>query len=645
MNVEKICEYLNEIGILEYENINIFLNIYSKLNNKNFTSKAEKIKEALKIYLNDNFIKNNQTSILCESIISSYNNYQLISKYQSLNNMNNLLLTKLRNKYMLFFLNLSLYLLKDEPKNKKIKSKNFGKKSKSKKNIQKYDKYEEENPNINNENEELISPDDEKECTFTPQINKKFKGYNNNNINDNIESHVYYSPAFNISSKFPINRDQNSIYTNQSFYDNNMNNYSYSNLNISNDNTNERFYNQYGNRYNQFPEQQFNNEYNMNFNKNINYYNNRIIQPHYSNQNINMVNQNNSSFVSDNIVRNAEAFYNKELYFKQKVNDKIENLKFEKYNKMAKECTFKPKINSNYKSFYPQNKEKENLNDINLNIDIKNQTIQFKNKNEIENLKKEENKEKLKNEKKKRAKSEKKKSFKILEDLSLAKKKRTEKTKKLLKERNFTPKIIKNDKYKVKMSFEERRLKSIELKNKYKNAKKPENNENNNVQEILAPGEMVRFKEIKNNEQNNNVYENNNNDNINLKIDENNNNKLDININNNEENNLKCNDNNNEIKENNIMDSNNYEYNKEVNQDNNFNEIQNRNILIDKLKEEHKIGFKSKKIEENKEIITTSENNEIDKRIDTDNIEKEYNFTNFETKSKSLKNILKKNDE
>ena len=51
------------------------------------------------------------------------------------------------------------------------------------------------------------------------------------------------------------------------------------------------------------------------------------------------------------------------------------------------------------------------------------------------------------------------------------------------------------------------------------------------------------------------------------------------------------------------------------------------------------------KIEENKETITSSENNETDKRIDTDNIEKEYNFTNFETKSKSLKNILKKNDE
>ena len=43
-----------------------------------------------------------------------------------------------------------------------------------------------------------------------------------------------------------------------------------------------------------------------------------------------------------------------------------------------------------------------------------------------------------------------------------------------MKERNFTPKIRKSDKYKknITMSFEDRRLKSIELKNKYKKAKK-----------------------------------------------------------------------------------------------------------------------------------------------------------------------------
>ena len=107
MNLEKICEYLSEIGILGYENINTFLNIYSKLNKQNYSHKENKIIETLKIYLTNNFIKNNQVSKLCASIISSYINYQLILKFQSLNNMNNLLLSKLRNKYILFFLNLS----------------------------------------------------------------------------------------------------------------------------------------------------------------------------------------------------------------------------------------------------------------------------------------------------------------------------------------------------------------------------------------------------------------------------------------------------------------------------------------------------------------------------------------------------------
>ena len=35
-------------------------------------------------------------------------------------------------------------------------------------------------------------------------------------------------------------------------------------------------------------------------------------------------------------MRNAEAFYNKELYFKQKVNDKIENLKKEENKEKLK---------------------------------------------------------------------------------------------------------------------------------------------------------------------------------------------------------------------------------------------------------------------------------------------------------------------
>ena len=369
MNLEKICEYLSEIGILGYENINTFLNIYSKLNKQNYSHKENKIIETLKIYLTNNFIKNNQVSKLCASIISSYINYQLILKFQSLNNMNNLLLSKLRNKYILFFLNLSLHLLKNEPRNKRSKKRNLVKKSNSKRNINKYDKYDEENMNIYEENPELISSDDEKECTFTPQINKNFKGYKNNNLS-NVESHVYYSPAFNISSKFPINKYKNNIYTNQNISANDMNNYSYSNLNISNDNRSNASYNQYGNNFNQFPEQQYYNEYNKN---NYTYYNNlnnnRMIMNNIPSYN----NINNYSNISANNERNAELFFNKELHHIQKVKDKIENLKIEKLNKLKEECTFKPKINTNYKSFYIEKDTKDN----NLNYTEKEKVCQF----------------------------------------------------------------------------------------------------------------------------------------------------------------------------------------------------------------------------------------------------------------------------
>ena len=667
MEVEKICQYLNEIGIIEYENVNIFLNIYSTLNDKKYSSEIEKIIDALKKYLNDNFIKNNKTSKLCESIVSSYNTYQLISKYKSLNNMNNILLNKLKSKYIIFFLNLSLYLLKNDSGNKKTKQRNLNKKSKINKKLKNYDKYEDndDNNDKNDENIELISSEDERECTFTPQINKNFKGYKKNNINNNIESHIIYSPPFNIAAKFPINKYQNNIYTNQSFTDNNMNNYSYSNLNISNDNRSNISYNQYGNNYNQFMEAQFNNEYNNNYNNRI-YYNdninnNRMIQSNndYNNQNIMMNNPNlyhnrynNYSKISDNSDKKAEIFFNKELYHMEKVKQKIENMKIEKINKISEECTFKPKINTNYKRSYPQKSQTEQ------EIINNNATIQLKNKNVLDTIK-EVDKEKIKKQKMKRAHSEKKKRFKIIEDLSLARKKRTEKTKKLMKEKKFTPKITKNDKYKITMSFEDRRLKSIELRNKYKNAKKPEPNINhieNNTEGILAPGEMVRFKENNNINQNieinndnnkNDLYDNTNDDKNKIQNENNDNNinKFDMMDNTNKEiNDIKQNDNNFiESKEN--TSKINSEFNEEINKDSyNENLIGNNQFLINKLKEEHKIGFKSKKNEDNKEQQITEENNEMEAKSDI-NKDNEFSFNNFQIKSKSLKDMLKQNDE
>ena len=669
MKIEKICEYLNEIGILEYENINEFLNTYSALNKQNNSSKVKKIIDTLKIYLNKNFVNNNQISKLSENIICSYNNYQLITKYQLLNNMNNILISKLRNKYILFFLNLSLYLLNKDPRDIKSKKKNLRRKSKSRKNINKYD--EENNINMNEDNTGLISSDDDRECTFTPQINKNFKGYKKNNMNNNIESHIYYSPAFNISSKFPINKYQTNIYSNQSIPENNLNNnYSYSNLNISNDNRNNISNNQYGNNYSQFPEQQYNNEYNMNYNSeayyNNNFNNNRIMQQNYINNKRNMNNQYpyndyNYSNITDNTDRNAEIFFNKELYHIKKVKDKIENLKIEKLNKLKQECTFKPKINTNYKSFYTEKDSKEKENNIILKE--KSVTIPIK-KNDFNTLKEGENKEKIKKEKRKRPQSEKKKGTKIIEDLSLARKKRTEKTKRLMKEKNFTPKIRKNDKYKITMSFEDRRLKSIELRNKYKKAKPPENNNinnENNIEGVLSPGEMVRFKENNIQDNNNNIILKNSEDqndnnyekpNIEIKKDEINDKIPQENIIDSKENiNQQLNNNNfniNNSNENDIYESNNFESPKNISKENNENEIEkNKMFLMDKIKGEHKIGFKGKKEEDNKELKITESNNESEIKIDLDMNKKndEFSFQNFHARSKSLKDMLKKTDE
>ena len=190
--------------------------------------------------------------------------------------------------------------------------------------------------------------------------------------------------------------------------------------------------------------------------------------------------------------------------------------------------------------------------------------------------------------KKKRPYSEKKKGIKIIEDLSLARKRRTEKTKKLMKERNFTPKVKKNDKYKeqITMNFEERRLKSIALKNKYKNNKKEENIVNNLA--ILAPGEMVRFKENKENNFNDNYGD--------LNLDK----KEDIKINNREDE---------KDDFNNIGNNTNLNNNYNLT-DNNPKDIEkNKILLLDRIKGEHKIGFKAKKNDDENKIKENKENN------------------------------------
>ena len=719
MKIEKICEYLNEIGILEYENINIFLEIYSKLNNDKYLRTIDRLKDTLIIYLNNNFIKNNKISQLCQSILSSFNNYQLILKYRNLNNLNNILASKIHNKYIDFFLNISFYLLKEKKTSKRSLS---TKKSKiiKKRMPRKKDKYDESegknklNEENNENNNELISSDDERECTFTPQINKNFKGYKKPLYND-VESHVYYSPAFNIASKYPINNYQNliqvrnnntqndkiniinnnpdnSYYSNYSNYTNYNNNYN--NLNISNDSRTNRSYMFNDNNY-LIQKQKFNNdnilkdlnsEYNNNYNINNNYnnrflesnnYNNDMIKS-YNNPNMNnkyIYNNYNYQNNNDNN-RNYDDFFNKELEHIQRVKDKIQNMKIEKLNKIKEECTFQPNINSNYKGFYQSNKQNENNiyqqpkypqqqsqpsqshKTLTLNNNNK-KLIQLKRKEPLETIKENNNTNDVmiqkKKEDKKRSYSEKKKGIKIIEDLSLARKRRTEKTKKLMKERNFTPKIKKSDKYKdnITMSFEDRRLKSIELKNKYKKAKNDENKKKN-IELVLSPGEMVRFKENNNYNNNNDIY--NNEGKGEDKNVENNQYNIKEGMNINEKG---INDNNKD----NIYNNN--EDNESMSKNINKKDIEkNKLLLMDKIKGEHKIGFKMKKdddenenkenkkeIEDKKEEIIKDDNKENnEEKEENDDFEnklinkkEEYTFNANGFHSNALKAILDKN--
>ena len=687
MKIEKICEYLSEIGILEYENINIFLDIYTKLNN---TKISDKIIDTLAIYINNNYIKNNQLQKLSKSIISSFNNYQLILKYRILNNMKNILYSKIQAKYIIFFLNLSFYLLRKKSNSSKINLSNKKKKSIKKLIKKKENKLGDNNDenNYNEENTELISSDDERECTFTPKINKNFKGYKKDK--NNIESQVYYSPAFNISSKFPINNYQNNIPINNyynindnSYTDNNYSNYSnYNNYNISNETRSNRSYNILDNNQ-LFNNDYLLNEYNSNYYSNNSFYssnNSRLLQSNINNYN-NILPMNNQNSLMRNYpnIQNSniynynrnDEFFNKELEHIQRVKDKIQNMKIEKLNKIKEECTFEPKINTNYKSFYYQNKELEN-NNINKRNQYQEQLQQIEpnrfqksyknipsNMNNLNNqkiikLKKKEPLEiiqesnnnlnqnsliiKKKKENKKRSYSEKKKGIKIIEDLSLARKRRTDKTKRLMKERNFTPKIRKSDKYKdkVTMSFQDRVLKSIELKNKYKKGKNNDINNKLKTEDIMSPDEMVRF--VDKNDINKDRKEDD---------------ELYKKVNNTEYNNENMN-------KDNKKESDNYSFSNDINK----KEIEkNKMLLMNRIKDEHKIGFKVRKDDDEdikeKEDIKDMNNNieemELNKEKNenkdnmlkieeyTENKNSKFSLNSNEFHSKALKSILEKN--
>ena len=281
----KIYEYFNDIGIVDYDNINLFLNIYSNVSKKKgYNNKEHFLKIALFSYMKTISKDENKLYEFANRVINSFKNNQIISKYKSMKIIKTILYFKLRNI-------LSKLLLKITRKKniKVINSKNSNidlrpNKSKNNKNI--YFK---------------TIQKEEEECTFTPRINKNFQPYYEKKpINTKIK---YNSPIFDITSKISKKYSQYKK-TKKALMSNNSN--SCKNIhNIISYNNNE-------NKNKFFSIDNDDNCHNFDFKENYNFYKNE--QEHL-----------------------------------ERVNEKILKMKMKKNINLEKNCTFKPEINKNYK--------------------------------------------------------------------------------------------------------------------------------------------------------------------------------------------------------------------------------------------------------------------------------------------------------
>ena len=419
MNIQKLCEYLSDIGVLLFDNIDLFFQIHSTKKNKQFKNEPDNLKDSLFLYLQKTSKNENLLRQMSKQLVESYYNSKAILRYKSITNLVNIFQNKLFLIYNNVVINLSKHIANNKDKIKRTNSDDYifrrsnenspkkvvkKAKSKPKKKLQRPKKTNQyrnnyykniQETNVNSPHSFFINNNDfylnmynndiniNNPYPYNERINTSTDDFNNNNI----VSYKYYSPMVNIQSKKPINHfmqnvDGNINEQNQILMNNNMPNY-----NIINNNENN---------LQMAPQQQFNQ-----FER--------------------------KEFINDNIDFEAPDdydFFDNEQKHLQKVQNKIMNLKNEKITKLEEQCTFTPQININYK--YPPKNNNNNINTF----------------------------EKLYN------------------DSSLNRLKKEEKIKKYLDELTFQPKIEHNDKYKVTTSFADRNHFSVNKKENKKNEEK-----------------------------------------------------------------------------------------------------------------------------------------------------------------------------
>ena len=112
MKNEKLCEYLSDIGILPFDNIDLFFQIYSSNNSKIFNSEREKLKNSLFLYLKKTSENENNLKEISNHLIEGYYNSYIINNYKNLTILFNLLRLKFFSHYNYFITKISSYIIK-----------------------------------------------------------------------------------------------------------------------------------------------------------------------------------------------------------------------------------------------------------------------------------------------------------------------------------------------------------------------------------------------------------------------------------------------------------------------------------------------------------------------------------------------------
>ena len=111
----KICEYFNDIGLVDYDNVNLFLDIYSEIVKKNNLENISDIfTTALFSFMKIISKDEKQLFDYANRTINAFYNNQLISKYKAIRTIKTVLFLKLKNL-------LTNFLFKLNRKNKKKK--------------------------------------------------------------------------------------------------------------------------------------------------------------------------------------------------------------------------------------------------------------------------------------------------------------------------------------------------------------------------------------------------------------------------------------------------------------------------------------------------------------------------------------------